>query len=364
MSEDNKIELPKYLENGSVILKDSWILREKLKQELDNHTLRYYTIENSSGVERVLDCKTLIPTLRKQLSNHSGTKEPYYSETLKQLEFQHKFLRDSYYAKISLLSRRINSLLAQEGINDTFNLREDEILEMFGKHHTIDEVFYIITKEWQHKITMFQLKKWIKLHETEIENRKTDYVQKRQDFRVSQEASRLELLNTQLFYWTKKFEETNSVLASNQIIKLLEQARKEVKGDQLKLTVDGKIDINATLQGQENIMNVSKKLPINMLVVGMVAAKQGIDPTSIMASLATSYYAKHNGFNGAVNGDEEIQSPVNLIKQYDWAELERKNKQFKETIRPISEVVDFEDVEEEKKAVKTKQDLLNSLKKT
>lgn len=364
MDGNNQIELPKYLENGSKILKDSWELREKLKQELDTHALRYYTIESESGVEKVLDCKTLIPTLRKQLKDHYGTKEPYYSETLKQLEFQHKFIRDSYFYKISALSKRINKLLSQEGINDTFNLREEEILTMFGKHHTIDEVLYIITKEWKHSVTMFQLKKWIKLNEVEIEKRKSEYVQKNQDFRVSQETSRLELLNTQLFYWQKKFEEKQTKEASDQIIKLLEQARKEVKGDQLKLTVDGKIDINATLHGQENIMRVSKRLPINMLVVGLVAAKQGIDPTSIMASLATSYYSKHNGFNGAVNGDEEIQSPVNLIKQYDWDELERKNKKFKETIRPITDITEFKDPEEEKKAVKNKQDLLNSLKKS
>lgn len=363
MSEDNKTELPKYLENGSVILKDSWVLREKLKQELDSHTLRYVVIENSGGVEKTLDCKAITPILKKQLIKHSGEIEPYFTETLEKLTFQHKFLKDSYYLKISLLSRRINTLLAQEGINDTFNLREEEILEMFGKHHTIDEVFYIVTKEWGHKISMFQLKKWIKLHESEIENRKTDYIHRKQDFRVSQEASRLELINTQLFYWQKKFEEKQSIEASNQIIKLLEQARKEVKGDQLKLTMDGKIDINATLHGQENIMRMSKKLPINMLVIGMVAAKQGIDPASIMASLATSYYSKHNGFNGNVNSDEEIQSPVNLIKQYDWDDLGRKNKQFKETIRPITDITEYENVEDEESAVSLKQSLLDSLNK-
>ena len=33
----------------------------------------------------------------------------------------------------------------------------------------------------------------------------------------------------------------------NLILRIIEQARKEVKGNEIKMTVDGRIDINATL---------------------------------------------------------------------------------------------------------------------
>ncbi len=147
------------------------------------------------------------------------------------------------------------------------------------------------------------------------------------------------------------------------ILNILEQARKEVKGNELNLTIDGKIDINATIQGAENIFEVSKRMPINMLVIGMVAARVGVNPTFIMSALASSYYKNHNGFNGVVS-DEATASPVNLIKNYDWSELESKHNEIEvPTNQLMIDALEIKDEDDKNEARQNKIDLLDSLRK-
>lgn len=358
MSDVSENMIPEHLKCASEGLKERLILRENIRKTYEKHQLRYLTISNLQGEELTIDCLSPKPVLIRQATTHIGTSQDqkkYLDDTIEELKKRKDHLQNNYVNKISQLSRRINALIAQEGLYDTLDAYKNKIIELYGKHFTIDEVHATITKQWNHRVNINQLKRWTKQHEQEIETAKEKYLLSNKDFRIAHETGRLDILNQRM---VKAIDNDNDDL----ILKIVDQARKEVKGDQLKLTVDGKIDINATLQGQDNIMAISKKLPINMLIVGLVAAKQGIDPTSIMASLATSYYSKFNGFNGAVDPNAEIPSPVNLIKNYDWDDLERKNKQFNEKRRPITDITEFQNKEEEEKAVSLKQTLLDSLK--
>ena len=73
------------------------------------------------------------------------------------------------------------------------------------------------------------------------------------------------------------------------------------------MTVDGRIDINATLHAETNVMAVMKQMSINALVVGLTAAKVGLNPTVLISQLASSWYAKFNGFNGNLMDGEQVQ---------------------------------------------------------
>ena len=72
-----------------------------------------------------------------------------------------------------------------------------------------------------------------------------------------------------------------------------------------------------------------------MIVIGLTAAKQGLNPASLIASLANSYYSKFNGFN-KLNDKQTIELPGQYIKSYNWDEIRMKNEQ---------QVVDIEAIE-------------------
>lgn len=366
MKNKEKIEIPENIKQLGGQAQILHIKREQLRNELDVNPIRYLTIHNLRGKEKIIDCKSGQATIKKQIVTFCGTSERLrkdVSNWLSEAKERREYIQVNYYNKVAGLTKQINVILAQHGELHVLENKGEEIIELLGKYTTVEEVLRMINEDWGYVLPEAQLKRWILEKSTLIEQKKVQYLESNRDFKVAHEAGRLEILNKHLIYFQRRFEEKPSESLSKTIQGILEQARKEVKGDQLKLTVDGKIDINATLHGQENIQAISKRLPINMLVVGLVAAKKGIDPTSIMASLATSYYSKFNGFNGAVDPNAEIQSPVNLIKNYDWGELERKNKQQNESIRPITDITEYKEVEKEEEAKKTKQSLLDSLKK-
>lgn len=101
-----------------------------------------------------------------------------------------------------------------------------------------------------------------------------------------------------------------------------------------------------------------------MLIVGLEAAKRGLNPLVLMSQLASSYYANVNGFNGQITGNEVINSPVNLIKSYNWDELKQKNQELARVPQSnIQDIVEIVDNEEKIQAKYSKEKLLKSLKK-
>ena len=163
------------------------------------------------------------------------------------------------------------------------------------------------------------------------------------------------------FEMEKKFEKTQHIEVSKELRGIIEQIRREVKGDEIKLTVDGKIDINATIQANMTLNEVLQKLPINMIIIGLVAAKQNVNPAALIASLGNSYYSKINGFSKLYD-KSEVQLPGKFIRQYDWDQLKRNHEQFVEKTEQIEDIKVYEEIKEEvKPLIETKRDEMKKL---
>ena len=241
------------------------------------------------------------------------------------------------------------------------------LLDLFGSMHNPKDIIKIIRKKEGYSLGEEDLVKFFNNHKSLIEARQSKYVMRSDRYKVATEAGRLEIINDCMTDLQLKYEEfwsKGNVGSALNILKeiraLLEAARKEVKGNEIKLTVDGKIDINATLHGEENISRVMRDIPVNSLIVGMVAAKSGIRPEILMHQLCTSYYKDFNGFvSNPVLGSEKVMLPGALIKTYDWGEIKEGNKKFVEEMAP--EIVEAEIIEEPPKS-KTRERLLNRLR--
>lgn len=100
-----------------------------------------------------------------------------------------------------------------------------------------------------------------------------------------------------------------------------QKVKQEVTGD-IQVNVEG----NISLQVTNHISTLTKAIPVNLLIVAMVCAKRGINPTYIMAQLATSYYSNFNGFGKASAKKTENPFDITTI-QYDWNEINSIYKQ-------------------------------------
>jgi hypothetical protein len=360
----SKRDKEKYLSEAPLHIKNSsnpdvqnlWAEFKKIDEALETHPLRYYSFITKKGDTDHIDCTW--PNFKNIITKKGGLETDIF-EAQKRFKLLGELVRKKSTKKRQL-DKATGQIARRVGILD---IEESRLLEWFGKFYSVKEVQEKLKKELYYSPSLPQIEKWYKEHETEIDRLRTSYTLKNKEFRIATDSGRLETLNELLNHFDEKFKKDGKIEYSKEIRAILEQARKEVKGNELHLTVDGKIDINASIQANINITQTMQRIPVNALVIGLTAAKQGLNPERIMSQLASSYYKNLTGFNGEITGNEEVYLPSKLIKQYDWGELTRINKNRKESNQTssIKDIITITDSTDKQKSDMKKEDLLKSL---
>lgn len=354
---------PDYIQEASDTVKDLYVAAEWAREERDLSPYRYFdlTINEGQETERQIHIdyqQTLNPGA--VVKEAGGTLEQVRLANAHRLPYLN--LDRAYGRAVILLNKEMGVATHRpRNIVDYTGT----ILELFGKFYTITDVHKVMLKEYRIKIPENELKKFYVENRDSITKRRAAYVLDSKDFRVATESGRLEVLNQLLIDAELKNRTAGGTdpEMSVLILKILEQARKEVKGNELKMTVDGSIDINATLHAENNVKEVMGQMSINALVVGLTAAKSGLNPSVLIAQLANSWYAKFNGFNGNVMDGEEVLLPSALIKTYDWGRMEQESTKFvQEFQHPIAEVVEEQNAEVATAGEERRMELLRRLK--
>lgn len=349
------IEAPTHI-RGSVdpALVRAWCEFKKAEEMLDEHPDRYLHFVNKENEAKTIDCAS--PNY-KALVRKNGGSDANVKDAARRFKIISQLTRLKARKRITL-----NGLTGDRLKNKSvFELEEGRILEWFGKFYSPEDVQKKLKNDFGYNVRIDNIRKWLKDHELEVDRLRAEYTLRHKNFRIATDSGRLETLNELLMYFDEKFKSTGKLEYSKEIRAVLEQARKEVKGNELHLTVDGKINIDATLNANANIMQLAQRIPINSLVIAMTAAKQGINPEKIMAQLASSYYASVSGFNGEITGTEDYQLPGKLIKQYDWGELRRMNKDKRDTFNALDKDINFIEQDQKDVAEQRKRDLLQSV---
>lgn len=353
---------PDYIIESSDIVKDLFVAAEWAKEERDLSPKRYYTLILNEGTddekEVEIDFQQTV-NVGAYVKTYGGDLTAVRSANAKRLQYLK--LDHTYQRAVIALNKALGTKYRRSrNIVDYTGT----IMELFGKFYTITDVAKVMAKEYRIKVPEDELKKFYVDNRDLITRRRAEYVLQNKDFRIATETGRLEVLNQMLIEVEIKNRAAggSNVDLCNLILRIIEQARKEVKGNEIKMTVDGRIDINATLHGETNVMNVMKQMSINALVVGLTAAKAGLNPTVIISQLANSWYSKFNGFNGNVMDGANVQLPSALIKQYDWGRMEEASGQFIDEFTPIAEVIDEKTPEENEQAENKRKRMLERLK--
>lgn len=331
---------PDYIVDSSQEIQDLYIIAELAREERDLSPKRYYDLVLNEGTEneRVLniDFQQTV-NVGAVVKTYGGDISAVRSANAKRLQY---LQLDRNYNRAVLELNKAMGIRSRKPRNIVDYT--GTILELFGKFYTITDVAKVMAKEYRIKVPEDELKKFYVENRDLITRRRAEYVLQNKDFRIATETGRLEVLNQMLVEVEIKNRAAggSNVDYCNLILRIIEQARKEVKGNEIKMTVDGKIDINATLHAESNVMSVMKKMSINALVVGLTAAKAGLNPSVLIGQLASSWYSKFNGFNSNLMDGEQVQLPSALIKQYDWEKIEQESERFVTEFSPISEVID------------------------
>lgn len=354
---------PDFVQVASLALQNKYIDYEVARRNLDECEDRFMRYSNAKGEMHTIDLKNV--NIKGLMARNGATEEQIAdakeirNKVILPLISVYTQTRQKYCHAFDLYNKQGSALVSLTPM----------LLDMFGSMLSVKDIIKVCKQKEGYDLNEAELTKFYNENKTIIEARQAKYVLRSDKYKVATESGRLEIINDIITDLQLKYEkymridqEQKALVMVREIRNLLEQARKEVKGNELKLTVDGKIDITATLHGTENINRVMRDIPINSIVVGLVAAKSGIPAAVMIQQLATSWYKNFNGFNKNILGQEDIMLPGDIIKSYEWEDLEQKGKRFLgEMNTPV--ITDYTDVTQQSEVDNKRDKLVKALQK-
>lgn len=342
-------QAPEVIQTASSELKNAFVALETAERALSESSYRFFVFEGKDGEEITTDLKSY--SAKGFILRHGGKE----SDVKKAQRHKEMYVMP-LIEEIKRCKEAFNDIYRKEMLSSVTPEIMSYIVKLFGEMNGVDDVQKILKEEKKIKLTQKELQAIFAKKKAEIESKRAVFLASSNQYKVATEAGRLQIINTIIIDLQHRYQkylaeekEEKALIFEREIRNMLEQARKEVKGNELKLTVDGKIDIVATLHGQENVSRVFRTLPINSIIIGLVAAKSGLDPTVLVHQLATSYYKDFNGFNKTILGREKIMLPGDLIRAANWEELEKQNQKFLDEMTPY-EVQEATYIDDERKA--------------
>lgn len=342
-------QAPEVIQTASNELKNAFVALETAERALSESSYRFFVFEGKDGEEITADLKSY--SAKGFILRHGGKESD-----VKKAQRHKEMYVIPLIEEIKRCKEVFNDIYRKEMLSSVTPEIMTYIVKLFGEMNGVDDVQKILKEEKKIKLTQKELQAIFAKKKAEIESKRAVFLASSNQYKVATEAGRLQIINTIIIDLQHRYQkylaeekEEKALIFEREIRNMLEQARKEVKGNELKLTVDGKIDIVATLHGQENVSRVFRTLPINSIIIGLVAAKSGLDPTVLVHQLATSYYKDFNGFNKTILGREKIMLPGDLIRAANWEELEKQNQKFLDEMTPY-EVQEATYIDDERKA--------------
>lgn len=342
-------QAPEVIQTASSELKNAFVALETAERALSESSYRFFVFESKDGEEITADLKSY--SAKGFILRHGGKE----SDVKKAQRHKEMYVMP-LIEEIKRCKEVFNDIYRKEMLSSVTPEIMSYIVKLFGEMNGVDDVQKILKEEKKIKLTQKELQAIFVKKKAEIESKRAVFLASSNQYKVATEAGRLQIINTIIIDLQHRYQkylaeekEEKALIFEREIRNMLEQARKEVKGNELKLTVDGKIDIVATLHGQENVSRVFRTLPINSIIIGLVAAKSGLNPTVLVHQLATSYYKDFNGFNKTILGREKIMLPGDLIRAANWEELEKQNQKFLDEMTPY-EVQEATYIDDERKA--------------
>lgn len=329
----------------------------KLKYIIDNDPERYYTYENKTGDKIVVDLYMPWGRTERRFTNVLP------DDIMKQL---HKKFSDfkSRNAKCVVEMRKIGSGNGKSYIdpNKLLMTRSTEILELFGKYYSTDEVLKFIHEKWMMRtITMKSVRQFYQRYKDQIARLRAQYEEDYSDISLHSKRARLGQLNYLLQTRRQIYDKTQKIEDSREIRAIIEQAKGEVEGNRLQLDVNGKIDVEVTLNIESQLKQLGG-LTLAQMIVSMTAGRLGVNPLYLMSKLSGSVYNKFNGFTrvNPMMKDTPFR-PSELI--YSFEEAQEENKKKEKELDKQLKIQEIEDaaVIEDAKTIKAR--MLEKLKK-
>lgn len=343
-------------------------LNEKWFRDNDDLVKRFNKL--SAIIERYCNYETSEGTLL----NLMGW-SPYIKKAIKHLPvYEQKFIMHKFnrFSKLKTALGGIKVHMRKdlgENYEVALEVRKAQILELYGLHYSSQEIHKKLIEESGLNISFTSIRRFYLKYKAEIEKVQLDYEKAVGQIGIARKRSRLEVLDHMLRKTKQDYDKVNGMRMlpySREMAKILEQARKEVEGEQLHLNVDGTINIVTTIESAKSVEQLYSDINFMNLLIARVAARMRINPMMLQYQLTNSWYAKFTGIKRHNSLMDDVPNyPSNII--LNWNDLQDKaDKKEKELLglkAKFTEDVEYVPVEKEvSKAEKLRDALRSKLK--
>lgn len=320
MEKERVFKIPDELQYAPKEIKEAYKEGWELDQKIQDIAFNTVVLADRHGEPIYINCNAVYAQNVKRMKR-LGLTDP---NDFKLVEERSKEMKDLQRLK-GHQTKIVNGYMTGNQMSNVTDWKKQDILEQFGEYKNVDQVL-----EWMKDQGLpVQRGKLVKLYQDnldDIKDRRLRFLSRSKEYYLATETGRIESLSYLYSQTLTQWEKTKNRGYISEARSIIEQVRKEVKGDEIRLTVNGQIDFTATIQANRSLADFMTKIPINMFIVSLVAGKKGVNPQDIMAQLTSSFYRRWNGFSELASEDEEIKLPSHYIKDYNWEEINRKHK--------------------------------------
>lgn len=322
----DKIDVPDFIQNPDMYRE--WFLLDKF---IETHPERIQVIPDKNGDPVHLDMTMSPGALRKKIQS----RPPAEQERLMKISSMFR----SLIAKKANATRKWN-LTIQKG--NVLDVKKTELLEMFGRLYTIDEVHKEIWERWGIKVNIATVTKFYHDNLDKIDKLRAKYEENYSDLALTKKKSRLDKLSSMFYVLWQKFKEEEKVQISTELRNILKDIKQEVEGELIRIDFNGKLDVDMTLSINQKIGDITPRISLAAIVVGLVAARAGLDPLKLMSKLSSSYYSSLSGYGKKFDPDAEVVDVRSLI--YNWSDIQllHDNKNIDVMVEDAVELADGE----------------------
>lgn len=221
----------------------------------------------------------------------------------------------------------------------TLDQRSAEIIELFGRMFTTQEVHEICINEWKIPVSIKTVGDFRITHQKEIERRVEDHKRTYSDIRLGHKRSRLEELSYLFLTRKRIYEATKKSDDHRLLLMTLEQVRKEAEGDSIR--IDGTMNFNIEQTIQEHIQKeLFVHFPLKEIIMARVAARAGKSVGQLLNEFDKSYYNKFLHNTQDIEHEEVPAFPSTL--PYDFDRIRREQAQLAAAPKQEVKVMDIE----------------------
>lgn len=315
------VQVPDSLKDAPAKVIDLYVQYKQISHLIDTHPERMQQVENEEGDSITFDCAAPKNILSRRINKYKISdieKERLYKiwDKVKKLICEKQKLSVQYKAE---LNRHSGSIVIET--------QSERLIELFGNFESYQSIKNKLKREGL-IITIEQLKNIERKYKAQIEVLKHENANNFLKSGVGSKEYRRKVLDEMHYYYFTKWRMDGKQTDANMCLSIQRTVKDEEKDNNIHITLDGHIKIDAAINCHKTLEQLSGILLMQQITVNSAAFKLGKRPDKLLLALNNSHAARYAGFSKnqvPIKQEPTFSFLSQSVRSMDWQAIEKKH---------------------------------------